>query len=125
MQPTIDSITLQFVDGSERTMPIHGLHAFKLAGMCSDFGFKSWAELEAESAKGSLRCLLLAVKVVADALTFPNQEVWSPEKVRENLTDTSVARALSTAMQLSLRDVTKAMGSFKGAMKKPTVYEMG
>ncbi len=52
------SVRIRLVDGSERTLPIHGLSQLQMFGILDELGVKKWSELT----DSSLQSMRVAMK---------------------------------------------------------------
>jgi hypothetical protein len=100
--PKTGTVDLQFVDGSEHTLPIHGLRALEFVGIYTELGLQSWEEAQAEALAHSLKSIRLALKIVSSALTFPDGERWTEKKLQDTLTELALVKACFKAVELSV-----------------------
>lgn len=96
-----DRVTVQFADGKELTLPIHGIRLLQFINVLEECGVKSFEELTGSQQNGflALRC---ATTVSALALTFPGQETWSAEKIQKTFADViEITKVFNRCIQLS------------------------
>lgn len=107
-----DRITLRFADGSERTLPIHGITQLQMLGILDEVGVQKWSELTGSDS--TLQTIRTAMRVAALALTFPKQETWTVKRIQESFADADqIATVFNKAIALS--NLPKAPGSKKPA----------
>ncbi len=85
-EPGTDKITVQFADGQEHTLPIHGIRQPQYLRILDQCEVKSLAQLN-NPLEGHLQLLRCATMTAALALSFPGQESWTVEKIQENFAD--------------------------------------
>jgi hypothetical protein len=109
------SVGIRFIDGREHVLPIHGIRTLDVYAVLDELNVKSFHELiNPEDGLQSLRAM---VRIVATALTFPNQkEVWNTVRVQQTFADPNeIVTAFNKCLELS--DLPKAPGAGKPSIQ--------
>jgi hypothetical protein len=95
------SVQVKFADGSERTLPIHGITQLQFVQVLDEVGVKSFDALK--SAEPTLEMIRTMTRVVALALTFEKpQDAWSVERITSSFADMEqVCKAFLKCLALS------------------------
>ena len=103
------SVQVRFTDGQERALPIHGVRQLDVYAVVDELEIKSFHELT--NPEDGLQSFRAMVRIVAAALTFPNQkEIWTAERVLQTFADPNeILRAFNKCIELS--DLPKAPGA--------------
>ena len=85
-----ESIQVRFCDGSERTLPLHGISHFQIMGVLDELDIRDFGELEFKPT-ASLATMRFTEKVAALALSFPSVgETWTVERTKTRVCHTLV-----------------------------------
>jgi hypothetical protein len=76
------SVKIQFQDGQEHTLPIHGIRPLQVLRVLNELGVKDWSELQ--TGTRTLESIRFTTKIVAAALSVPGKEVWTVERIQES-----------------------------------------
>jgi hypothetical protein len=80
------SIQVRFADGSERTLPIHGITQLHLLALLDEVGIKSFDVLKMK--EPTLEMIRFITRVAAEALTFEKtQDIWNTERIQKTFED--------------------------------------
>lgn len=95
------SVQVKYADGSERTLPIHGITQLQLVRLLDEVGVKSFDALTA--AEPTLEMIRVMTRTVALALTFEKtRDVWSLERIEKSFADMEqVCNAFLKCLELS------------------------
>ena len=80
------SVQVKFTDGTEHTLPIHGITQLEIICLADEIGVKDLSEfVGAEVTVAKIRFML---RGAAAALTFEKiGEIWTPERIGKTLAD--------------------------------------
>jgi hypothetical protein len=103
------SIQVRFTDGQEHVMVIHGIRQLDVYAVIDELDIKSFHELT--NPEDNLQAFRAMVRIVATALTFPNQkEVWNATRVQQTFADPNeILRVFNKCIELS--DLPKGPGA--------------
>jgi hypothetical protein len=95
------SVQVKFADGSERTLPIHGITQLQFVQVLDEVGVKSFDALKA--AEPTLEMIRTMTRVVALALTFEKpQDTWNVERITKSFADMEqICKAFLKCLALS------------------------
>jgi len=102
------SIQVRFADGREHTLAIRGIRQLDIFAVLDQLDVKSYAELT--NPESSLQAFRAMIRIVATALSFPNQqEIWTAERIQQTFADPNeIMWAFNKCIELS--DLPKAPG---------------
>jgi secreted Zn-dependent insulinase-like peptidase len=82
----IGSVQVKYADGTEHTLPIHGIGLLQFLSLCDELGVKNFDELV--GVVPTLQTIRFMTRAAAQALTFDKiQDVWNVERITESLQD--------------------------------------
>jgi hypothetical protein len=86
-QPAIKtgSVQVRFADGSEHTLPVHGLSQVEFLVLIDELGFSDFQELM--NSEATLQKIRMVNRVVVRALTFAGKDVWDLDRVQKSFAD--------------------------------------
>ena len=80
------SVQVKYADGTEHTLPIHGITQLQLIRLADELGIKSLDELKAT--EPTLQMIRFMTHAAAQALTFEKiQDVWNLKRLEESFAD--------------------------------------
>ena len=94
-------VQVKFVDGSEHTLPIHGITLLQLVRLTDELGIKNFEELKAT--EPTLQMIHFMTHLAAQALTFEKtQDIWSLERIEKSFEDIDqVCKVFLKCLELS------------------------
>ena len=97
----IGTVQVKFVDGSERTLAVHGINQLEILGLIEKLGIKDWSELQGP--EPTLQKMSFITHAAARALTFEKtRDIWNLERIEKSFTDMEdVAKAFLKCLELS------------------------
>jgi hypothetical protein len=79
-------VQVKFADGTEHTLPIHGITQLQMIRLLDELGIKSFDELK--SAEPTLQMVRFMTRAAAHALTFEKtQDIWNLERIKQSFAD--------------------------------------
>jgi hypothetical protein len=95
------SVQVKYADGSERTLPIHGITQLQFLRLLDEVGVKSFDALKA--AEPTLEMIRVMTRAVALALTFEKtQDLWNLERIEKSFADMEqICKAFLKCLELS------------------------
>ena len=105
------SVQVKYADGTERTLPIHGLSELKLFVLMDELGFKHISELTCDEM--TVQKIRFMLRAVAEALTFEKtQDVWTLDRIQQAFADVEqIAKAFTLCIEFS--NLRRAPADFK------------
>ena len=80
------SVQVKYADGSEHTLPIHGITELELVCLADEIGLKDLSELL--SSEATMAKIRLMIRAAAAALTFEKiGEIWTSERIGKTFAD--------------------------------------
>jgi hypothetical protein len=97
----IGSVQVKFADGTERTLPIHGITQLQFIRLLDEVGVKSFDVLK--GAEPTLEMIRVMTRGVALALTFEKmQDIWNLERIEKSFADMEqICKAWLKCLELS------------------------
>jgi len=80
------SVQVKYADGTERTLPVHGITQLELVCLADEIGLKDLSELL--TSEVTLAKIRLMIRAAAAALTFEKtKEIWTSERIGKTFAD--------------------------------------
>jgi hypothetical protein len=80
------SVSVRYVDGSEHTLPVHGITQLQVMCLADEIGVKDLSELTIPGV--TVTMIRYLIRAAAAALTFEKiGEIWTPERIGKTLAD--------------------------------------
>jgi hypothetical protein len=115
----IGSVQVKFADGSEHTLPLHGITQLQLICLAEELGIKNFDELKAK--EPTLAMIRFMTHAAAQALTFEKtQDIWNLERIAKSFADIEQVCKIFLAC-VSLSTLPQAAKS-QGQTRKQTPY---
>jgi hypothetical protein len=100
-------VQVKLADGSERTLPIHGITQLQFIRLLDEVGVKSFDALKA--AKPTLEMIRVITRAVALALTFEEtQDIWNLERIEESFADMEQVQTTTETAWNDIQQATKS-----------------
>jgi hypothetical protein len=80
------SVQVKYADGTEHTLPFHGITQLQLLRLADELGFKNFQDLIGP--EPNLAKVRLMTRTAAEALTFKKtQDIWTLERIEQSFAD--------------------------------------
>jgi len=80
------TVQVRFADGSEHTLPIHGITQLDYLAILDELEIKSFDEFKVKASEPTLQMIRVIQRVAVEALTS-QKDPWSIQRIQESFSD--------------------------------------